>query len=125
MPVASKIGPASNGPEGVLIPVNNSLRTAISVYFANRKTPVPRFNRCKDVKGEKVENYGYSIRRLANMHEIAYSLLQRAIAAGGETKARSEAHENDMTLTITEEEALEEWCSHMHRWGYPTWLDLL
>jgi hypothetical protein len=70
-------------------------------------------------------NYGYSIRRVANMHEIVYSFLQRAIAAGGETKARSEAHENDMTLTITEEEALEEWCLHMHRWGYPTWLDLL
>jgi hypothetical protein len=59
------------------------------------------------------------------MHEIAFSLLQRAIAASEEFKSRSEAHENDMTLTITEEEALEEWCLHMHRWGYPTRLDLL
>ena len=59
------------------------------------------------------------------MHEIAYSLLQRAITAGGETKTRSEAHENDITLAIGEEEALEEWCLHMHRWGYPTRLNLL
>ena len=61
------------------------------------------------------------------MHEIAYSLLQRAITASGETtgKTQSEAHKNNMTLTIGEEEALEEWCLHMHRWGYPTRLDLL
>jgi len=31
-------------------------------------------------------NYGYSIHRVAKMHEIA---------AGGETKTRSEAHESD------------------------------
>ena len=43
------------------------------------------------------------------MHEIAFSLLQRAIAASGEFKTRSEAHENDMTLTITEEEAVDEY----------------
>ena len=81
MLVARKIGPASNGPDGpgVLIPVNNSLQTAISFYFANRETPVPRFYRCKDGKGKKVMNYGYSIRRVANMHEIAYSLLQREL----------------------------------------------
>jgi len=59
------------------------------------------------------------------MHDIAFSLLQRAIAASGEIKTRSEAHENDMTLTIAEEEALEEWYLHMHHWGYPTRLDLL
>ena len=55
-----------------------------------------------------------SIRRVAQMHEIAYSLLQRAIQAGGETKTRSQAHENDVVLTIAEEEALEDWSLHMH-----------
>ena len=110
---------------GVLIPVNSSLQTAITFYYANRETPVPRFYRCKDGKGKKVINCCYSIRRVVNMHEIAYSLLQRTITASGETKTQSEAHENDMTLTIGEEEALEEWCLHMHRWGYPTRLDLL
>jgi hypothetical protein len=61
-------------------------------------------------RGRKAEgmNHGDSIRRVAQMHEIAYSLLQRAIQAGGETKTRSQAHENDMVLTIAEEEALEE-----------------
>jgi len=70
-------------------------------------------------------NYGYPIRRVAKVHEVAYSVLQRGIAADGEIKTRSEAHENDMTLTIAEEEAPEEWFLHMHRRGYPTRLDLL
>ena len=62
----------------------------------------------------KVIDYGYSIRRVAKMHEIAYSLLQRAIATGpgGKIKTRSEAHEKDMALTIAEEAALEEWCCY-------------
>ena len=62
------------------------------------------------------------------MHEIAYSLLQRAIVAGvapGKTKTRSEAHEKEMNLTIAEEAALEELCLHVHQWGYPARLDLL
>ena len=66
-----------------------------------------------------------SIRRVPNMHEIAYSLLRNAIAAGGETKTRSEAHENDITLTIGEEETLKEWCLDMDQWGHPTRLELL
>jgi len=41
------------------------------------------------------------------MHEIASSLLERAIQVGGETNIRSQAHENDMVLMIAEEEALE------------------
>jgi hypothetical protein len=50
-------------------------------------------------------NHGDSIRRVAQMLEVAYSLLQRAIQAGGETKTRSQAYDNDMALTIAEEEA--------------------
>ena len=70
-------------------------------------------------------NHGDSIWRVAQMHEIAYSLLQRALQAGGETKTRAQAYENDMVSTIAEEKALEQWCLHMHRWGYPTWFDIL
>ena len=51
MPVASKIGPVSNG-QGVLTPVG--LQVAVVFYFANRETPVPRFYRAKDNKGKKV-----------------------------------------------------------------------
>jgi len=123
MPVASKIGPVNNS-QGVLIPGTN-LQIAVTFYFANREMSISRLYRGKDNKAKKVKNYGYSIRHVAKVHEIAYSVLQRAIAADGEIKPRSQAHENDMTLTIAEEEALDEWCLHMHRWGYPTWLDLL
>jgi len=129
MPVASKISAQEviNPPRPVPPPPppNSSLQIALTFYFANRETPVPRYYKCQNDKMKKVINHGYSIRRVAQMHEIAYSLLQRAIQAGGETKTRSQAHENDMVLTIAEEEALEEWCLHMHRWGYPTRLELL
>jgi hypothetical protein len=127
-PVASKIAPAGSNSHGVLVPENSSLQTAITFYYDNRETPVPRFYPCKNGKRKKVTTYGYFIRRVAKMREIASSLPQRAIAASGEIKTRSEAHENDMTLTlliIAEEEALEEWNLHMHRWGYPTRFDLL
>ena len=125
MLVARKIGPTSNGPEGVSISGNNSLLTAISFYYANRETPVPCFYRSKDGKGKKIMNYGYSVWRVANMHEIAYSLLPGAIAADGDTKAQSEAHKNNMTLTIPDRGALEKWYLHMHWWGNPTRLGLL
>ena len=73
----------------------------------------------------KVTNHGCSIRRVAKLHEVAHSVLRRAIAADGAIKTRSQAHGNDMTLTMAEVEALEAWCPHMHPWGYPTRLDLL
>ena len=91
------------------------LQIAIASYFPNREIPVPRFYPPKDNKGKKVTHYGYSIRRVAKMYELPIRSLQRAIAADGEIKTRSEAHENDMTLTIAEEEALKGWCLHMHR----------
>ena len=61
--------------QGVFIPVNSSFQIAITFYYANRET--------MDGKGRKAMNYGYSIRRVAKMHEIAYSLLQERC---GETK---------------------------------------
>ena len=42
------------------------------------------------------------------MHRVPFSLLQCTIAAGGELKTRSEAHEAEMVLTI-EKAALEKW----------------
>ena len=77
MPVARKIGPVSNGQGALAL---GGLQTAVTFYFANRETPVPRFYRTKDNKGKKVISYGYSIRRVAKMHGVAYSVLQRAIA---------------------------------------------
>lgn len=125
MSVTSKSGPASSG-QGVFVPVNSRLQTAVTFYHANRQTPVPRLYRSKDNKGKKVTNYGYSIRRVATMHGVAYSLLQRAITSGGKIKTRSQAHEKEMVLTVEEEKVLEEWClQNMHGWGYQIRLDLL
>ena len=42
------------------------------------------------------------------MHRVPFSLLQCTIAAGRELKTRSEAHEAEMVLTISEVAALEE-----------------
>lgn len=58
------------------------------------------------------------------MHNIPFSQLQRAIAAGGELQTLSEAHEAEMVLTIAKEAALEWWLV-MYRWGSPVWLDIL
>jgi len=84
MPVARKIGPVNNG-QGVSIP--GSLQIAVAFYFANREMPVSRLYRGKDDKGKKVTNYGYSIRRVAKMHEVAHSVLPRAIAADSSNRA--------------------------------------
>ena len=58
------------------------------------------------------------------MHRVPFSSLQYTIAAGGELKTRSEAHEAEMVLTIAEEAALDEWCLVMYRWGSPVRLDI-
>jgi len=57
------------------------------------------------------------------MRLLTHSCKERLLQV--ETKTRSEAHENDVILTIVEEEALEELCLYMHRCGYPTRLYLL
>ena len=43
-----------------------------------------------------------SARRVAAMHMISFSQLQRSIVAGGELQTRSEAHRAEMVLTISE-----------------------
>ena len=58
------------------------------------------------------------------MHRVPFSSLHRTIAAGGEPKTRSEAHEAEKVLTIAEEAALEEWCLVMYRRGSPVRLDI-
>ena len=102
-----------------------SLQKAIEFYYANSEAPMVKVYTRAGAPPHKITTYGYSIRRVAAMHQIAYSLLQRAVAAGGEIKTHSEAHEAQMVLTLNEEAALEEWCIHMHRWGYPIRLDIL
>ena len=88
----------------------SALQLAIDFYYANRNTitiePHPRKNRSPS----RIKKTGISIRRVAAMHSISYSQLRHTIAAGGELQTRSEAHEAEMTLTIAEEAALEEWC---------------
>ena len=66
-----------------------------------------------------------SIRRVAAMHKIPFSQLQRAIDAGGELQTRSEAHEAEMVLKIAEETAFGIWCLAMYRLGSLVRLDVL
>ena len=81
--------------------------TAIQFYYANLNiiTTVvyPRKNRSPS----RVKKTGISIRRVATMHKIPFSQLQRAIVAGGELQTRTEAREADIVLPIAEEAALE------------------
>ena len=80
-----------------------------------------------DGRTRTISTKGISIRRVATMHQVPFSKLQRAIASWGLSalKTRPEAHEAEMILTIAEEAALEECCLHMHRWGFPIRSDIL
>jgi hypothetical protein len=111
MPVASKIGPVSNG-QGVLIP--ESLQIAVAFYFANRETAVPCLYRGKYNNGRKARATvtPFDVRQRCMRFPIRtcrkqLMLIQRSKLDRMLTKS--------MTLTIAEEEALEEWCLHMHR----------
>ena len=88
---------------------DTAIQLAIDFYYANRNTITIELHPRKNRSPSRVKKTGISIRRVAAMHEIPFSQLQRAIAAGGELQKRSEAHEADMVLTIAEEAALEEW----------------
>ena len=105
---------------------DTAIQLAIDFYYANHNTTTtvlyPRNNWRSP---NRIKKTGISIRRVAAMHKIPFSQLQRAIAAGGELQTRSEAHEAEMRLTIAEEAALEEWCLAMYRWGSPVRLDIL
>ena len=95
----------------------SALQLAIDFYYANRDTITIELHPRKNRSPSRIKKTGISIRRVAAMHSISYSQLQRTIAAGGELHTRSEAHEAEMVLTIAEEAALEEWCLVMYRWG--------
>jgi len=114
MPVQSQIAIKASVPNSNHNP--SPLELAITYYYANRETPVTRLYPAKDRAPGKVVQLGISFRRVATMHQIPFSALQRAIAAGGEIKTRSEAHASHMILIIAEEAALEEWCLHMSFW---------
>lgn len=123
MPVQSKMASKAAAPNSN--PNPSPLELAITYYYANRETPVTRLYPAKDGVPRKVVRPGISLRRVATMHQVPFSALQRAVAAGGEIKTRSEAHAGDMIFTIAEEAALEEWCLHMSFWGYPVRIDML
>ena len=77
MPVASKISAREviNPPQPALQPPpNSSLQIALTFYFANRETPVPRYYKFQNGKMKKVVNHGYSIRRVAQMHLLAATM---------------------------------------------------
>ena len=105
---------------------DTAIQLAIDFYYANRNTTTTvLYPRNNGRSPSRIKKTGISIRRVAAMHTIPFSQLQRAIAAGGELQTRSEAHEAEMRFTIAEEAALEEWCLAMYRWGSPVRLDIL
>src|SRR5205807_4491418 len=82
MPIQSKIStgtPASNSNPGP-----SPLELAVTYYYANRETPVTRLYPAKDGVSRKIVQRGISLRRVAAMHQIPFSALQRAVATGGE-----------------------------------------
>ena len=106
-------------------PTDTAIQLAIDFYYANRNTTTTVLYPRKNRSPSRIKKTGISIRRVAEMHKIPFSQLQRAIVAGGKLRTRSEAHEAEMVLTIAEEAALEEWCLVMYRWGSPVRLDIL
>ena len=63
------------------------------------------------------------MRRVAEMHQISHSILQRALAGNRVSKAASGA--DQQLLAPAEEIALKVWCLDMAKWGFPVRLDLL
>jgi len=63
------------------------------------------------------------MRRVAEMHQISHSILQRALAGNRVSKSASAA--DQQLLAPAEEIALKIWCLDMAKWGFPVRLDLL
>ena len=109
MPVSSKI---SLHPQATTVTATtdhaSTIQLAIDFYHSNRDTVTTVLHPRKNRSPSQTKKIGISIRRVAAMHRVPFSLLQCTIAAGGELKTRSEAHEVEMALTISEEAALEE-----------------
>lgn len=63
------------------------------------------------------------MRRVADMHQVSHSTLQRALAGKRRPKAESVGH---LQLLVPEEElALKIWCLDVAKWGFPVRIDLL
>ena len=109
MPVPSKI---SLHPRATTVTATtdhaSAIQLAIDFYHSNRDTITTVLHPRKNRSPSQIKKIGISIRRVAAMHRVLFSLLQCTIAAGRELKTRSEAHEAEMVLTISEEAALEE-----------------
>ena len=105
----------------------NALYIALEFYNSHRDVRATKIQKLKDGRSCSITTVGVSIRRAALMHQVPFSRLQRAVASRGMSavKSQSQVHEGQMLLCISEEPALQEWCFHMHRWGYPIRLDLL
>ena len=89
-------------------------------------TPPPPYFIRQEPLTKRIKKTGISNRRVAAMHKITFSQLQRAITTSGELQTHSEAHEAEMALKIAEETALEEWpCDVLYRCGSPIRLDML
>ena len=84
------------------------IQLAIDFYHSNRDTVTTVLHPRKNRSPSQTKKIGISMRRVAAMHRVLFSLLQCTIAAGGELKTRSDAPEAEMALTISEEAALEE-----------------
>ena len=117
-------------PQATTVTVENArtdtaLQLAIGFYFANRNTTTTVLYPRKNRSPSRIKKTGVSIRRVAAMHKILFSQLQRAITTGGQLQTRTKALEAEMVLTIAEEAALEEWRLVMYRWGSPIRLDML
>ena len=116
MPVSSKI---SWHPQATTITATtdnaSAIQLAIDFYQANRNTVTTILHPCKNCSPSQIKKIGISIRRVVAIHRVPFSSLQCTIAAGRELKTRSESHEVEMVLIITEV-ALEEWFFVMYRW---------
>jgi hypothetical protein len=63
------------------------------------------------------------MRRVAEMHGVAHSTLQRALAGKRIPKLISAA--NQQLLVPEEETSLKLWCLEVAKWGFPVRIDIL
>jgi hypothetical protein len=68
------------------------------------------------------EKNSISMRRVAEMHGVSHSTLQRALA--GKQVIKSQSAINQQLLMPEEEKALKIWCLDLAKWGFPVRIDL-
>ena len=80
--------------------IDTTIQLAIDFYYGNVNRLTTVLCPCKNCSPSRVKQTEIPIWRVAAMHKIPFSRLQRAIAAGGELQTHSEAHEADEVLTL-------------------------